>query len=485
MENKSLTNKTIKGVGWNTLDKLLNYGISFIVSVVLARILSPDEYGLIGIILIFTGVFNTILDGGLQTALIRKNQVTDDEYCTVFYINIALSIIFTLLLISAAPYIAIYFNRVELTPLIRAMSSILIINALSLTQQTKLTRNIDFKTQTKITLISYTTSGIIGISLALLEYGVWALVAQQLTSRAFCTICLWLYNKWIPHLKFSFQSFRDLVGFSWYLLVARIIDSIWTQLYQAVVGKYYTPAALGQYTRANQYANLFSSSIGDVVLKVSLPVMSNIKDDNERLLRAYKKIIKSTMFVTFILMFGMIASAKSLILFLIGAKWIECIPMLQLICLNVMLYPLHMININILIVQGRSDVQLYIQILKNIIAIVPIAVGVYTNIYWMIIGSVVVGWLSFFINSYYSGIKLNYSSLAQLKDILPSLIYAISVAIPVYIISLLGDNCFILFPIQLFVGLNMVIIIGEISKNEEYLFIKKLSAKTISRLKNK
>ena len=269
MPEQSLTDKTIKGVGWNTLDRIANYGIGFIVGIVLARLLSPEEYGLIGIIGVFTAIFNVILDGGLSTALIRKKGVTNEDYCTVFWTNLLLSFILTAILYLCAPFISFFFNRPELTPYIHVMSFILVINALSITQQARLTILIDFKTQTKISLIAHSLSGIIGIVMAYVGFGVWALVAQQMTSRLFTTLLLWIYNKWWPSILFSWKSFKELFGFSWKLLVAEVINSLWTQLYNVVVGKYYNPQMLGQYTRAQQYSQLVSSSISDVILKVS------------------------------------------------------------------------------------------------------------------------------------------------------------------------------------------------------------------------
>ena len=472
MSKQSLKDKTVKGVGWNSIDRIANYGIGFVVGVVLARLLSPGEYGLIGIIGIFIAIFNIILDSGLSTALIRKDAVTEDDYCTVFWANLLLSVLLTATLYFCAPLIGEFFKRPELVPYIHVMAFILIINALAITQNTRLVKRIDFKTQTKISLISHVLSGIIGIVMAYMGFGVWALVAQQMSARMFSTILLWIYNKWWPKLLFSWLSFKELFNFSWKLLVAQIISTLFSQVNHAVIGKIYSPDTLGQYTRANQYGKMVSSSIGDVVLKVSLPVMSSIQNEDQRLLRAYRSIIKTSMLVSSILLIGMAACAKPFIYVLIGEKWLPCVPMMQLMSLSLMLYPLQMVNINMLTLQGRSDIQLLLQIIKCILAIGPILLGIYVGIYWMIGGSVLNSWIALVLNAYYSGKKFNYTWWMQLKDVLPSFVIAFIMAVPVYLLAYLPLSYYIVFPIQVVVGALITLALCEWWKRDEYLQLK-------------
>lgn len=485
MAEQSLTDKTVKGVAWNSIDRVANYGISFIVGIILARLLSPEEYGIIGIIGIFTVIFNIILDSGLSTALIRKDGVTNEDYCTVFWTNLLLSIILTSILFFTAPLIGDFFNRPELVPYIHVMSFVLVINALSITQQTRLTKKIDFKTQTKISLTTHVLSGVIGVVMAYTGFGVWALVAQQMSDRIFTTILLWFYNRWWPKLIFSWNSFKDLFGFSWKLLLGQLINSIWDQAYQAVIGKIYSPATLGQYTRAQQYGGLVTSSIGGVVLKVSLPVMSTIQNDSERLLRSYRTIIKTTMLVTIVLIVGMAASAHSLIFVLIGSKWLPCVPMMQILCFGLVIYPLNMININMLIVQGRSDIQLVLQIIKCVLAIGPILMGIFIGVYWMLIGSVLMGWISLILNSYYSGKKLKYTCWMQLKDIAPSMLIALIMAVPVFLLSYLPVSEYVILPVQIIVGIVVTMILCEWLKRDEYLQIKAIVLDYSRKIANK
>jgi len=483
MAESSLKDKTAKAASWNIGDKVANYAVSFLIGIVLARLLSPEEYGLIGIIGIFIAIFNLILDSGLQTALLRKKDVFEKDYCTVFYTNLVLSLLLTFILYFVAPFLSDFFERPELTPYTRVMSFVLILNALSITQQTRLTKKLDFKAQTKISIIAHLVSGVIGIVMAFSGMGVWALVAQHMTSRFMTTLLLWINNKWIPKLIFSIKSFKELFGFGWKILVATIIGEVWNQLYQTVIGKCYNPATLGYYTRAKQYSSLFSSAIGDVVLKVSLPALSTIQDDDAHVISAYKQIIKVVMFITFILMLGMAACSKSLIYVLIGEKWMPSVPIMQIICFYLMLYPLHMININMLTLQGRSDIQLYLQIIKIGIATIPLILGIFVGIYWMLWGSVLTGIISFFLNSYYSGKKYRYSSFDQLKDLAPSFGVSCAMAIPVYALSFLTLNPFILLPIQLVVGFGIVILLCEKTHLDEYEQAKELILNIISKLK--
>ena len=470
-------------MGWSAIDQISRSGIQFLVGIILARLLSPDEYGLIGILTIFTTIFIFICDSGFTIALVRKKEVQDEDYSTVFYINLVLSIIMSAALFFSAPLIAAFFKRPELVSLTQVMSSIVIINALGIVQRARLTKAINFKTQTKITLISTISSGVVGISMAYSGYGVWSLVGQQITSQSLNTILLWINNKWLPKLVFSIQSFREMWAFGWKLLVSGLIDSAWTQIYQVVVGKFYAPETLGLYTRAKQFSQMFSTNLTNVVQRVSFPVLSSIQDDRERLKKAYQRVIRATMLPTFVLMFGMAACAKPMILFLIGEKWIGCVGFLQIICIYGSLYPLHAINLNMLQVQGRSDLFLKLEIIKKCISVGPILLGVFVDIYMMVAGSLIVSCISYYLNAYYSSPYLNYSIKDQIMDIRPSFFVAVIMAVPVYIISYLPLPSYFLFPIQIISGAIIVITICELKKLPEYIELKNIVSPYIMKIK--
>ena len=481
MSQDNLKSKTVKGAGWSAADAILGQGVSFIVGLVLARLLSPEEYGLIGIVMIFVTVLNGVVDSGFSTAVIRKQDANDDDYNTMFYTNMLFSIILYVCLSLSSPLIADFFGRDKLVQLVPAMGLILIINALSHTQYTILTKRIDFKTKTKASLTSSVTSGIVGVFCAYSGYGVWSLVVQMLLQKAIYTSSLWILNKWWPSFRFSKDSFHYMWGFGWKMLLSGLLNNIWNQLYQVVVGKFYNPATLGQYTRAKDYAKLFSENLTAIVQRVSYPALACIQDDEERMVAAYRKVIKVTMFVTAICMLFIGAISEPLIVCLIGKKWLEASTYLPLICISMSLYPLHAINLNMLQVQGRSDIFLYLEIVKKIISILPISLGVFIGIKAMLIGSIVTGIIAYFLNSYYTGKKLHYSSWMQLNDIKHSYFIAFVIAVGIYFLKYLPMTYFAVLPLQIFLGAIIFFGICEITRPVEYQEIKTIITKAIGK----
>ncbi len=483
MPEDSLKNKTVKGVAWSGIDNVVQFGVSFIVSIVLARLLSPDDYGLIGIIAIFTAVCTALINGGFTTALIRKKDVTEDDYNTSFIVNLGISLVLYVIIFLCAPLIADFFNREELVDLTRVSSLGMIIGALGLVQQTRLTKKIDFKTQTKITMIASSASGVIGVVMAFLGFGVWSLVAQQLSAQIFRTALLFFYNKWIPKLQFSSESFHELFGFGWKMMVSGILDTVWKELYQLVVGKFYNPATLGQYTRAKQFSQLFSSNLTNVIQRVTYPVLSNIQDDKERMIAAYRRIIKVTMFVTAISMFFLGAISEPLLYCLIGPKWHEAATYLPLICISMSLYPLHALNLNMLQVQGRSDLFLGLEIIKKIVGILPLTVCIFYGVMPMLYVNLITGIIAYFLNSYFPGKLLGYSSWMQIKDIAPSYRLATLLAISVFFLKYLPVTNWIILPMQIIIGAVLFFVICEKTKMEEYIEMKRMIDPYIKKVK--
>ena len=481
MSKETLRNKTIKGVGWSAADAFLGQGITFLVGLVLARILSPDEYGLIGICLIFTTVLNGVVDSGFSNALIRKNDVTDNDYNTMFITNLVISFVLYIGLYFASPFISTFFNKTELTMLVRVLGAVLIINALSITQNTILIKRLDFKTKTKVSFISAFVSGIVGIAMAYAGFGVWALIAQVLTKQLLYTICLWMFNCWRPNFTFNKSSFRYMWSFGSKMMLTGLLDNIWKQLYQVVVGKFYSPATLGQYSRSKEYANIFSANLTAIVQRVSYPALAEIQNDKSRMVSAYRKVIKVTMFATCLCMIFIGAVAEPFIYCLIGSKWHEAATYLPLICLSMSLYPLHAINLNMLQIQGRSDIFLYLDIVKKIIGIAPLVLGIFMDIYWMLTGSIVIGIISFFLNSYYTGKKLGYSSWMQLKDVSASYGIAFIIALSVYFFKYIPLSYWVILPMQMVVGSAVGIIVCEKLQLTEYIEIKNITFSAINK----
>ena len=472
MAEQSLKDKTVKGTFWSGIDNVAQFGVSFIVSIVLARLLSPDDYGLIGITAIFTTICNTLVNAGFNTALIRKKDAVDDDYNTVFIVNLGMSLFLYVVIFICAPLIANFFNRQELISLVRVSSIGIIIGALAIVQQTKLTKRIDFKSQTKITIIASVASGLTGISLAFIGFGVWALVVQILLSGIIRTILLWFVNKWIPKLSFSKASFKELFGFGWKMMASNLLDSVWREIYQVVVGKFYSPATLGQYTRAKQFASLPSSNLTIVVQRVTFPVLSKIQDDKERLIAAFRKIIKTTMFVTAIGMLFLAAISEPFLFCLIGPKWNEASTYLPFICISMSFYPLHAINLNMLQVQGRSDLFLGLEIVKKVIGILPLYVCFTYGVLPMLYVNLITCIINYFLNSYFPGKLLGYSTWSQLKDVAPYYGIAFVIGLSVYFLKYLPLSYWIILPLQVLVGITVFWTICKIFKIAEFDEVK-------------
>ena len=468
MPEQSLKNKAVKGTIWSGIDNVVQLSVSFIVSIILARVLSPDDYGLLGLISIFTATCQAIINGGFTTALIRKKEATDDDYNTVFIANLGISLILYIVIFFFSPTIASFFKREELIALTRVSSLGMVVGALALVQQTRLTKRIDFKTQTKITLIASITSGSIGIAMALLGFGVWSLVAQQLSSQILRTAFLWFYNKWIPKFRFSTFSFQELFGFGWKMMVSAVLDTVWKELHQVIIGKFYSPATLGQYTRANQFSQLLSNNLTTVVQRVTYPVLSNIQDEKDRMLAAYRRIIKVTMFITAISLFFLGAISEPLLYCLIGPKWQEAAQYLPLICISSSLYPLHAINLNMLQVQGRSDLFLGLEIVKKVIGLIPLVVCVIYGIMPMLLFNLVIGIICFFLNSYFPGKLLGYTSWMQIKDIAPSYGLASVILISIYPLKYMALSRWSILLIQLFLGFVLFFVLSKAMKLQEF-----------------
>lgn len=484
MAEQSLKDKTVKGTFWSAADAFLGQGVTFIVGIVLARLLSPEEYGLIGIVLIFTTIMTGVIDSGFSSALVRKKDATNEDYNTMFITNMVVSILMFIILWLCSPLIAKFFARPELIPITRVMGLILIFQALSITQYTVLLKRIDFKTKTKASFIAAIVSGLIGIVMAYQGFGVWSLVGQQLSNKLLYTVCLWLLNKWIPDFSFSRNSFRYMWGFGWKILASNLLNNIWNQIYQLVVGKFYSPATLGHYSRAKDYANLFSQNFTTIIQRVTYPALAEVQDEKERMVAAYRKVIKMTMFVTAICMILLGAVSEPLIYCLIGPQWHEASTYLPLVCISMSMYPLHAINLNMLQVQGRSDILFYLEIVKKILAVGPIVLGIFVNIYWMLVGTIIFGVISFFLNSYFTGKQLDYSSWMQIKDVLPSYGIAFSAALPVFFIKYLPCSTWLILLFQVVAGIFIILIICNVFKIEEFEEIKLLARPYLQRIIN-
>lgn len=472
--SESLKNKAVRGAKWSFIDNIANVGVAFLVGLVLARLLTPAEYGIMAMIAIFIAISTSIVDSGFSNALIRKVRIERIDYNTVFFFNLVVSIALYAILYAAAPAISDFFKEPVLTDVLRVLGWVLVINAFGIIPRTILVRNIDFKTQTKVSVISSVVSGVVGISMAIAGWGVWSLMWQQLSRQFLNSLFLWLFCKWIPVWEFSVKSFKEMFNFGYKLLLSGLLDTVYKNIYYVVIGRFYNSAQLGQYTRAEQFNTIFSSNLTSVVQRVSYPVLSSIQEEPERLREAYRRVIKLTMLVAFACMLGLAAVAKPLIIILIGEKWMPAVAFLQIICFSGMLYPLHAINLNILQVKGRSDLFLKLEIIKKIIAVGPVAIGIFYGIEYMLWGGVLTSFIAYFLNSYYSAELIHYPTKEQLKDIFPTFAVSLIVAAAMWSLSLLDMPMYVLLFVQIVAGLALAFALYEKLQLSEYLEAKRM-----------
>jgi O-antigen/teichoic acid export membrane protein len=471
----TLKDKAIQGASWSLAGNLIQSLSSFLIGIVLARLLTPPEYGLVAMAGVFIFVTYVFVDSGFSTALIQKQNCTSADYSTVFYLNLAISFFFFLLIFFSAGAIADFYREPQLLPIIRTLGFLIILFALSIVQQSIITKQINFKLLNLINISSQIVSGIIGITLAYKGYGVWSLVWKTLLNQVFVNVQLWLFNRWAPTLEFSMKSLKEMFAYSSKLLISGIINRIYEQLYSLIIGKFFSARELGLYNRANQFKSLPSESLSGAIMSISFPVFSQIQHDKIRMKHVAKKIVKTTMYVTITAMCGMAAISSQLIVTLIGEKWSGATPYLQLLCIVGLFYPLHPINLNIITAMGRSDLFLRLEIIKKILAVPIILLGVFTSVTNMILGMIVVSIIAIFINSYYTKVLINYGIKEQFRDISGSMLLGVFMGLVVFAIGWLlkesGTHLLVLL-IQVFSGILITIVVSIIFKLDEFFEFK-------------
>lgn len=450
---ESLKRKTISGVMWSAIERFSLQGVQFIIQLVMARLLLPSDYGMIAMLTIFLQIAQAFIDSGFTNALIQKKDRTEIDYSTVFYFNIIIALFFYCILFISAPLIAKFYNMPDLIPVMRAIALSLIILSFSAIHKTKLTIEINFKTQSKISLIAAGTSGIIGIGMAYWGYGVWALVYQSLLNAILTTILLNCFYRWKPLKTFSIESFKRLFSFGSKLLVSGLIHTVYYNLYGIVIGKRFSAAELGYYTRAEQFAILPSYNLSAIITRVTFPILSSIQDDNERLASTYRKYISLSSYLIFPLMVGLASLAAPLVDLFLTEKWNGTVILLQILCFDWMFDHLSGINLNLLYVKGRSDLALRLEIIKKIIAIIILFASIPLGIIGMCCGKVLYSLIAVYANTYYTKSLIGLSLKVQLKDIIPCLILALTMGGIVYTTTYLGFSNIIQLVIGIITGI--------------------------------
>ena len=436
----TLKQQTKKGLYWSFFNQFSNYGMQFCIGIVMARLLSPSDYGITALPGVFMAIAGIFQDSGMTGALIRKEKIEEKDYSTLFIYSIAMGIFMYAVLFIASPWIADFFHTPILVPLIRVTALTFLWGPVSTVQYVILKRKLDFKTPTKISIATKIFSGVIGITLAYMGYGLWALVISGVLSSFLGLVIVAYVVKWYPKTGWSKDSFKYLWDYGNKMLASALLDTAYNNITPVFVGKYYSPADLGVYNRARNYAQMPSQNVTGVIQNVTFPVLSKMLNDDEGLARNYRRMIRTTAFIVFPMMFMLSALARPLILTMITAKWESCIILLQLMCFSLMWYPIHAMNLNLLQVKGRTDLFLRLEIIKKIIGLSILVITLPQGLVIFCIGSIISSILCLVINTYYTGKLIDVGFLTQMKDLTPILLLSAVMYLAIYCTNSFIEN---------------------------------------------
>lgn len=474
--------KILSSLLWKLMERIGAQGIQFIVTIVLARLLLPEDFGLIVLVMIFISIANIFVQSGFNTALIQKKDANDVDFSSVFYLSLFVASIIYLILFFSAPYISTFFDQPDITPVLRILSFILFVGAFNSIQLVVISRNMQFK---KLFISSFGAifiSGIVGIVMAYASFGIWALVGQQLTYQVLNTTILWFSVKWRPRFIFSIGRVKSLFSFGWKLLVSALLDTLFLNIQNLIVGKMYSPTMLGFYNRGEQFPLLIVSNIDGSIQSVMLPTLSKLQDDKNRVKDLVRRSIVTSAFIIFPMMVGLAVIVEPLIKLLLTEKWLAAAPFLQIFCASYALWPIHTANLQAMNALGRSDLFLKLEIVKTILGLVILAICIPFGVYALALGVFVGGIIATFINSFPNSKLLNYSFLEQCKDIFPSLLLSLVMGAGVYSIQWFEMTTIISLIIQIFVGVVIYISLAKAFKLECFTYLI-LSLKEVFNIK--
>ncbi|MFS4448979.1 lipopolysaccharide biosynthesis protein [Maribacter sp. 2307UL18-2] len=470
----ALENQTKKGLVWSSIDKFSTLIIQFSVGIVLARLLSPEDFGLIGMITILISISQCLVDSGFYTALVQKKNITNVDYSTILFFNIVVAFLLYFILYLTADYIAVFYQEPLLIDLIKVVSLNIIILSTTVVHKAMLSKKIDFRIQAIAHIISSVVGGIIGIYAAFNDHGVWALVYHTLSRGILASLLYWFLNRWTPSIVFSKASFKALFSFGSKLMLSELLKIFFRNLFIIIIGKVYKAEELGYYTRASLFKQVPGTLVGNILQSVTFPLMVKVIDNNEKAKHVLVRSTKLTGFVLFPVILWLLFFAKPLILVLLTQKWLPTVLLLQILCLDILFHPMQYINLNYLNAKGRSDLFLKLEMLKNIFTVIAILITYKFGLVAMTVGYISVSCLSFFINSYYTGTYVKYGALKQLADLSPYAIAASFAVIPSFFI------CFFIpsMPVQLVTGVALCAIfyisIAYTMKFQELFEIKRI-----------
>lgn len=460
--------QTVHGMKWTAIEKFSIQGVNFILGIIVARLLTPADYGLIGMLGIFFAISQTLIDSGFSNALIRKLDCTEKDYCTVFYFNIVISLFCAAALFLGSPLIAKFFNQPVLAQITRVYCVNLFLGSLCGVQYAKLTKDINFKSQAQVNFISAIASGLVGLLLAWLGYGVWALVWQSIIANVVRTVSMFVIVKWWPRYFFSKASFRELFGYGSKLMASGLLHTVYTQLTTILIGRFYTSASLGNYTRGCSIANLPANTLSGIMQRVTFPIFARIQNDDAQLICVYRKYMQLSGLVLCFLCVLLAFLAKPLVIALLTDKWVGAIIFLQLFCFAVMFDPLCSLNLNLLQIKGRSDLFLKLEIIKKIISVAMLLLAVPFGVVAICVMKVTYAQVAVAINTYYTGKLFGIGYMRQLKDFLPYMGYSIVSCLPCMLLNMFCFNNWLTLTLGSIVSILIYIKILLLSKDEVF-----------------
>lgn len=470
-ENKSIKTKVITGLFWKYLEQGGIQAVQLVLSVILARLLDPAVYGITGLISVFIAVSQNVLNFGFTTALVRKKDATQTDYCTAFYCNFAISCVLYLILFIAAPFIAQFYDEPLLKNVLRIQAITLVIGVFASIQSTSLQRKLQFKQQFVRGMIASVVSAVVGISMAYMGFGVWALVFSNVANTLASAIILWFTVKWRPTFNFSGQSAKSMFNFGYKILITSIIDTVYSNMYSLVLGKTYDKNTVGYYNKGKQWPNMITTNLNGSIQGVMFPVLSKYQDDKATLKNMVRRSITVSSFIVLPAMAGLAAVAKPLTVILLTEKWLPSVMFLQFCCITYGLIPLHTTNIQAINAMGRSDITLKINFIKKVLGISVLIATIPMGIFAMMVGRTVVSFVSLFINAMPNKKLLNYSLLEQMKDIFPYLALSLFMFFVVWSITLIGLNYYLTLLIQVLLGVIIYVAGAKIFKFEAFEYI--------------
>lgn len=445
--------------------------VSFIVSIVLARILTPEDYGTIALVTVFTAILQVFVDSGLGTALIQKKDADDLDFSSVFYFNFCVCIVLYIGMFIAAPYIALFYEDSTLTSVIRILSLTLVISGVKGIQQAYVSRNMLFKRFFFSTIGGTLFSAILGIVMACAGFGVWALVAQQLSNAAIDTLILWITVKWRPKRTFSWKRLKSLLVFGWKLLVSALLDTAYNNLRNLIIGKMYSSTDLAFYNQGDKFPKVVVTNINTSIDSVLLPTMSSVQDNRERVKQMTRRAIKTSTYVMAPFMMGLAFCAEPIVKLVLTDKWIPCVPFLRIFCVTYMFWPVHTANLNAINAMGRSDWFLRLEIVKKIMGIVLLLSTMWFGVMAMAYSLLLSSALSQIINSWPNRKLLDYGYLEQVRDFAPGVLLSIVMGACVYFLGFIPLPTIVTLLFQIIIGAVIYIVASVILRLEEFQYL--------------